>query len=117
MHNPSFERVALRFLAAAERPGPHWNPWPQSQVGRTLDGFIDYLDALLRNDGAMFWSQYENADERTLITLGQLRDALKRRNQQAAKRFTEGLMRSPYGKAVVDDNVLWAYVIDGRENV
>lgn len=117
MHRPSPTRVAARFLASAERPGPHWGPPPRSQVGRTLKGYIAYLEDLTRNGGASFWTLYDAADERTLTGVEQLRDALKARNQDKAKAIANVLVRSPIGKQIVDDNMLWTYVLDGQESL
>jgi hypothetical protein len=118
MHRASPDRVAYRFLTAhQERPGPHWGPYPRSQVGRTLAGYIEYLEDLIRNDGTLFWDLYDTADERTFIAIAQLRDALKARKQAKAKDLVDHLMRSQVGKGIVDDNMLWSYVLDGRESL
>lgn len=117
MPRPSPERVAFRYLASwgfVPPPAPH----PRSDVGRTLKGLIESLDDYTRNEGALFYRLYDDASEQDFILVGQLLDALKRKNQAAAKRYAEALSRTrSSAKSITDDNMLWTYVLDGRESL
>ena len=117
MHRPSSERVAFRFLASwgfVPPPAPH----PRSDVGSTLKGLIDSLDDYLRNEGNLFYRLYDDASEQDFILVDQLRTALKRKNQAAAKRYAEALSKvRSSAKTITNDNMLWTYVLDGRESI
>lgn len=107
----------LAFTAHAElaeaRPGalgkaaigPHWNPWPRKPAG--IEGDIEFFRYYARNPDP-------GTPAAHVGWMRGLADALERRDRHAARTFSQKLDDADPGFI---SNVVWAYVLDGRERV
>jgi len=115
--NPRGRRMwASGHGKAASRPGPHWNPWPQSD-GSDLEGEIQLLGIQVRFpdmfDPHLELAQYERPGDKdkALRVLPKLIKALKSGDRRAAKRWAEAIPKAYSG---IVGNPVWTFILDGR---